>query len=80
MAADLYNSDYVHNEAGYDNGNDWSRIPDRRVSYESADYPWIVAAYRYHNKVNSTHHIFVNATRVPAPDSGPWASGLVVLC
>eukprot|EP00040_Diaphanoeca_grandis_P019407 m.102462 g.102462 ORF g.102462 m.102462 type:complete len:1975 (-) comp27410_c1_seq4:129-6053(-) len=43
-----YNPDIVHNE----DGDSWDLLPDRRVEYESADYPWLVAAYRYHNKVN----------------------------
>lgn len=47
-----YSADYVHNEEGWRNGTDWSRIPDRRVSYTSEKYPWLLAAYRFHNKVN----------------------------
>ncbi len=43
-----YNPDVVHNE----NSNSWEKIPDRRVEYVSEKYPWLVAAYRYHNKVN----------------------------
>ena len=43
-----YNPDIVHNETG----GTWHKIPDRRVMYESDTYPWIIAAYRYHNKVN----------------------------
>ena len=31
----VYNPDVVHNENG---GSDWSRIPDRRVAYQSAKY------------------------------------------
>ena len=30
----------------------WVYQPDRRVAYKSAKYPWLVAAHRYHNKVN----------------------------
>ena len=30
----------------------WMYQPDRRVAYRSAKYPWLVAAHRYHNKVN----------------------------
>eukprot|EP00040_Diaphanoeca_grandis_P026972 m.152243 g.152243 ORF g.152243 m.152243 type:complete len:1731 (-) comp30797_c0_seq1:210-5402(-) len=43
-----YNPDIVHNEAA----GTWEKYPDRRVAYESTTYPWIVAAYRFHNKVN----------------------------
>lgn len=28
---------------------------DQRVSYQSAKYPWLLAVYRYHNKVNMHH-------------------------
>ena len=45
-----YNPDYVHNEEGYANGADWTRIPDRRVAYKSETYPWLVSAMRFHNK------------------------------
>lgn len=48
-----YNPDYVHNEEGYANGADWTRIPDRRVAYKSETYPWLVSAMRFHNKVSS---------------------------
>ena len=30
----------------------WELQPDRRVAYKSAKYPWLIAAYRFHNKVN----------------------------
>ena len=26
-------------------------VTDRRVSYNSSAYPWLVAAFQYHNKV-----------------------------
>ncbi len=52
-----YNPDVVHNE----NSNSWEKIPDRRVEYVSEKYPWLVAAYRYHNKVNM-HFEVCNAT------------------
>ena len=50
-----YSADYVHNEERYGNGADWTRIPDRRVAYTSVKYPWLIAAYRFHNKVNMHH-------------------------
>ena len=43
-----YNPAIVHDEVA----GTWQKIPDRRVMYVSDKYPWIVAAYRYHNKVN----------------------------
>jgi hypothetical protein len=43
-----YNPDIVHDEVS----KTWERIPDRRVAYDSVKYPWLVAAYRFHNKVN----------------------------
>ena len=30
----------------------WAYQPDRRVAYKSKKYPWLVAAYRFHNKVS----------------------------
>jgi hypothetical protein len=30
----------------------WVYQPDRRVVYKSNQYPWLIAAHRYHNKVN----------------------------
>eukprot|EP00729_Bicosta_minor_P016547 gene16546-7835_t len=41
-----YNPAVVHD----DESNTWETIPDRRVAYTSEKYPWLVAAYRYHNK------------------------------
>ena len=49
-----YNPAITHTEGvqGIQNGlPHWTYQPDRRVAYESAKYPWLVAAHRYHNKV-----------------------------
>ena len=43
-----YSAAVVHNEGA----GTWQLQPDRRVMYTSAKYPWLVAAYRFHNKVN----------------------------
>ena len=45
-----YNPDFVHQE-GVQGVGHWVYQPDRRVAYRSAKYPWLVAAYRFHNKV-----------------------------
>eukprot|EP00039_Didymoeca_costata_P029030 m.22963 g.22963 ORF g.22963 m.22963 type:complete len:1851 (-) comp7454_c0_seq1:181-5733(-) len=43
-----YNPEIVHDEVS----GTWEKQPDRRVAYQSKKYPWLVAAYRFHNKVN----------------------------
>ena len=43
-----YNPAVVHDEVT----GTWERQPDRRVAYKSNKYPWLIAAYRFHNKVN----------------------------
>jgi len=43
-----YNPAIVHDEVS----KTWELQPDRRVAYVSEKYPWLVSAYRFHNKVN----------------------------